>query len=177
MDNDLITITFKNCNNISNSIIELRKNNLNIKFAPNGTGKSTIAKAIFLKSTGKDLSELHSYGVEEDPYLSTSLPLERVFIFNEDFVNNIVFRESEVIEKSFEIFIKTPSYDERLTRVNLRLKGLKVDINEDEELKSLLSTFSEFTTKIQFNTDGNIKNNPFLKVLQINNTYIKFLKI
>ena len=56
-----------------------------------------------------------------------------------------------------------PLYDERLKNVNLRLSGLKVDISKDEELISLLSTFSEFTTKIQFNTDGEIKNNPFFK--------------
>jgi len=163
MDNDVITITINNCNNIANATIELNKNHLNIKFAPNGTGKSTIANAIFCDSTKKGLSELHSFGVKEDPFLSSSLPLEKVFIFNENFVNNIVFRESEVIEKSFEIFIKTPLYDERLKNVNLRLTGLKVDISKDEELISLLSTFSEFTTKIQFNTDGEIKNNPFFK--------------
>jgi predicted ATP-binding protein involved in virulence len=35
------------CNNIDNACITLSENKLNIKFAPNGTGKSTISRAIF----------------------------------------------------------------------------------------------------------------------------------
>ena len=60
-------ITIRNCNNISATTINLHSNCLNLKFAPNGTGKSTIAKAILLTANKKDLSELHSYGTENEP--------------------------------------------------------------------------------------------------------------
>ena len=99
----------------------------------------------------------------EDPSLSSTKPLGKVLIFDEDFVNNIVFQEREVIEKSFEIFIKTPTYDERLKVVNARLSALKIDIGKNDELVALLAKFAEISSKIQFNNDGSIKNNPFFK--------------
>lgn len=163
MENEIVEITVNNCNNIATSQININCKNLNLKFAPNGTGKSTIAKAIFLASTQGDLSELRPYGSKENPTLSSTKPLGKVFIFDEDFVNNIVFRESEVIEKSFEVFIKTPSYDERRQDVNNKLSTLKLDLGKDEELIALIKTFSELSAKIQFNIDGGIKNNPFFK--------------
>ena len=51
-------ITIESCNNIDEAEIKISEGKLNIKFAPNGTGKSTIAKAINLKIGGKDLNEL-----------------------------------------------------------------------------------------------------------------------
>lgn len=38
----------KNCTNIDSAKISLSEGKLNIKFAPNGTGKSTIARAVLL---------------------------------------------------------------------------------------------------------------------------------
>jgi hypothetical protein len=38
-----MNITLKNCNNIDSANISLKKNTLNIKFAPNGSGKIQIA--------------------------------------------------------------------------------------------------------------------------------------
>ncbi|MCF7817767.1 MAG: hypothetical protein K9M54_07780 [Kiritimatiellales bacterium] len=54
-------INVLNCNNINQGSIEIRENRLNIKYAMNGTGKSTIAKAIYLSSTGGDLKSLKSF--------------------------------------------------------------------------------------------------------------------
>ena len=42
-------VVIKNCNNIKETSIIIEEGNLNIKFAINGTGKSTIAKALLKK--------------------------------------------------------------------------------------------------------------------------------
>lgn len=47
------------CNNINKSCITLSENKLNIKFAPNGTGKSTISRAI-MHSVSRDADGLNS---------------------------------------------------------------------------------------------------------------------
>jgi predicted ATP-binding protein involved in virulence len=52
-------IQITNCNNIDSAEIDLAESKLNIKFAPNGTGKSTIAKAIEFVAK-KDSSALSS---------------------------------------------------------------------------------------------------------------------
>ncbi len=160
-----IQVEVTNCNNISSAKIEISKNSLNIKYAPNGTGKSTLAKAIWISSQKGDFSILQSYGTDEIPTFSSNLQLDNVFVFDEDFVNSIVFRESEVIEKSFDVFIKSPTYDERWENLNKRLHALKIDIGKNEQLLSLLNIFSDISNKIQLKADGEVKSNPFFKSL------------
>ena len=41
-----MNISIANCNNIEHGTVAIEENRLNIKYAINGTGKSTIAKAI-----------------------------------------------------------------------------------------------------------------------------------
>nr|WP_205680242.1 AAA family ATPase [Brenneria salicis]NMN90923.1 AAA domain-containing protein [Brenneria salicis ATCC 15712 = DSM 30166]RBP57633.1 AAA domain-containing protein [Brenneria salicis ATCC 15712 = DSM 30166] len=40
------TVQIKNCNSIESAEISITKGTLNIKYGPNGLGKSSIAKAI-----------------------------------------------------------------------------------------------------------------------------------
>ncbi|QBL10451.1 hypothetical protein E0Z06_13390 [Rheinheimera sp. D18] len=47
-------IEIKNCNNITMAKVAIVPSKLNIKFAPNGTGKSTISKAIQYAVTGDE---------------------------------------------------------------------------------------------------------------------------
>jgi len=173
LENEINNITISNCKNIAYGKIIIKNECLNIKFAANGTGKSTIAKAILLTTSDKDLSELHSYGTEDEPALSSKKPLGKVCIFDEDFVNTIVFLEREVIGNSFEIFIKTPDYDERLENVNNGLKALRFDIGNDEEISSLNRTFAELSAKIQFNVNGSIKKTAFFKSIISNHNFCK----
>ncbi len=39
-------IQLRKCNNIETGIVEIRELTLNLKYAPNGSGKTTIAKAV-----------------------------------------------------------------------------------------------------------------------------------
>ena len=59
-------INIKNCNNIKEASISVEKNSLNIKYGMNGTGKSTIAKAI---ESRENLAELKTFGSELKPEL------------------------------------------------------------------------------------------------------------
>ena len=42
----MMRLTIRNCNNIENGEFDITEGRLNIKYAINGTGKSTISKAI-----------------------------------------------------------------------------------------------------------------------------------
>jgi len=159
----MIRAEVNNCNNITSANIQLRKDYLNIRFAMNGTGKSTIAEAIKLISENESLSPLKAFGSDTEPTCTLSEPDTKVLLFNEEFVNNIVFQESEVIQNSFEVFIKTPDYEERQESINDRLKQIHVDVNQDANLqqivlvgKSVLSRF--FLTKMgEFKQQGLFK--------------------
>ena len=84
----------------------------------NGTGKSTIAKAIQAKVTGNEdgLKQLLPFRYERDadehqPSISGLEDFHSVQIFNEDYVNQYVYQPDELIKDSFTIFVKTPDYE------------------------------------------------------------------
>jgi hypothetical protein len=47
-------ITITDCNSITEARITLRRQSLNIKYGPNGVGKSTISRALVLNAQGED---------------------------------------------------------------------------------------------------------------------------
>lgn len=51
-------IEIKNCNSIDNCVVQVRENTLNIKYGMNGTGKSTIVRAIELAVASDDTDSL-----------------------------------------------------------------------------------------------------------------------
>ena len=46
-------VTIRNCNSIGEGKISLKSGSLNIKYGPNGIGKSTIARALTLRTEGE----------------------------------------------------------------------------------------------------------------------------
>ena len=114
-----MNINIKNCNNIENAEITIEKNCLNIKYGMNGTGKSTIAKAI---ENREQLSELKTFGSEMEPEINISESIAKVEVFNNDFINRIIFNGSQVIENAFEVFVKTEEYDKKKKRDNRYLE-------------------------------------------------------
>lgn len=131
-----ITITIENCNNISHGELTLEKNKLNIKYGMNGTGKSTLSTAISLLSQGMALDELKPFGSDENviPKISLSQNIQGVKVFNEEFVNNMVFKESKVIDNAFDVFIRTPDYEQKRAELDSRLAKLKVDIDTKPQI-------------------------------------------
>ena len=61
-----INIQIENCNNIDNGNIVLKENKLNIKYGINGTGKSTIAKAIKNHNAEEKLKQLTPFKSNSD---------------------------------------------------------------------------------------------------------------
>lgn len=184
--NDLVKIKLENCNSILNGVISIEKNILNIKYAANGAGKSTIADAIkyFLEEKDMKLKALKSFGSEIDPKVTICVVddngVERcepsifstIEIFNEDFVKDVVFKESEAITQSFDVFIKTPDFEAKRKSLDERLKGLKIDIAEDASIKEMRRVFDEIVRKILFNVNGSIAKKGMGKdVINKNNAY------
>ena len=146
-------VVIKNCNNIKEALINIEQGNLNIKFAINGTGKSTIAKALLNKE--KDLSLLKPFGKEEIPYVECNPKFNNVELFDSDFVNNVVFNGSNVIENSFEVFIKSDKYDEQRKNINDLLHELKQKIIGSEDLNKLNEQLIKLSSKINYKKEKN----------------------
>ena len=119
-------VSLRNCNNISSATILVEENRLNIKYAINGTGKSTVSKAIEygVANNAEGLTSLtpYQYIGDDNPNHAPSingLPGDiRLAVFDESYVEQYVFLEDELVKNSFEIFVKTANYDQRITEIN-----------------------------------------------------------
>lgn len=137
-----------NCNSINEAKITIQENRLNIKYGINGTGKSTVVKAIELataNSTG-GLSELKPFKYFDQPEDEKNNPLiegldsiQSVLTFNEDYVNQFVFKQDEVVENSFEIFIKTKEYDQKMEAIETLVSDIKETFKSDERLEQVIT--------------------------------------
>lgn len=143
-------IKIMNCNNIDSGEITVFENQLNIKYGFNGTGKSTISNAIAAKinndtSTIEKLTPFKYIGDEEHfPSIDGCDVFKSVMIFNEEYINQYVFREDELLKNSFDVFIKTPKYDEHMKTINELLKSIHDTFNDNKSLQNLLSDLQIF---------------------------------
>ena len=170
-----IIMDISNCNNIDSGHIAIEKNKLNIKYGINGVGKSTLALALESYCKQKPLDFLKPFGAGENdkPNISLNEPLDAVIVFNEDYVNNIVFQESSVIDNAFDVFIKTPDYDERRASLDSRLKALKVNIGNDARIIQLQEVIDSFTGKLELTVarTGLKQNNNLKSIIKKKNLF------
>ena len=148
MPSDII-IKISNCNNIDNGTISITKNNLNIKYAMNGTGKSTVSNAIkaYLESDGS-LEQLTPFkwqgqnNPEHSPKIEGLSEIKSVRIFNEDYIAQFAFQKEEVHADSFNIFVRTPDYDAHMNKIDSLISDVK---NTFSNLKDLEKAIEDLT--------------------------------
>lgn len=151
-------ITITNCNNIDSGEIEIQENKLNIRYAINGTGKSTIAHAIEKNIEGK-INELRPFKYFNDneeshnPQIHIDGQINKVCVFNEDYVSKYVFKKEEVLENSFEIFVRTEQYDKHMEEIAKLVSTIANTFKENPELDQLISDLTVFV-----NSFGNTQN-------------------
>ncbi|MBA6419610.1 AAA family ATPase [Pseudomonas sp. 5Ae-yellow] len=145
-------VVIQNCNNIDYGEIEIKEKTLNIKYAINGTGKSTIAKAIVAsvndaKKNSNELAKLKPYKLKEDKDSESSVRgcegIRDVLVFDEAYINNVAFRADELVEGSFDIFIRGEEYERGIQQIEALTSQMKNTLNGDEEISGLLSDFDE----------------------------------
>lgn len=145
-----IQLEVKNCNNIDLAAISLVEHKLNIKFAPNGTGKSTIARAVLygLKNDQDLLSELMPFKLRKEnpenrkPEVKGAEELKNIMCFNEDYVSQFLFKK-ELLSNSFDILIRTDSYKQKEQEIEELVSNIKQLFSGNVELESLISTLKE----------------------------------
>lgn len=143
-------IRLLNCNNIESGEISIKNNHLNIKYGFNGTGKSTISNAINAKINNNDsaLKDLVPFKYKESgtviPEVQGVEDFNSVKVFNEEYVNSYAFQRDDLIKNSFEVFIKTPDYDEHMHKISELLKTIHSAFTSDDTLQSLINDLQAF---------------------------------
>jgi energy-coupling factor transporter ATP-binding protein EcfA2 len=146
-----MNILITNCNNIDSGSINLVEGRLNIKYAINGTGKSTLAKAIELKSP-EQLKSLVPYKYltenpaldEHQPFVECIPEINKVSIFNEETVNQYTFLPDDLLANSFEILIKTADYESRMRNIQVLIQEIQDTFKDNPDLDQLIAELTTF---------------------------------
>jgi len=159
-DNDMsdLTIKIRNCNNITNGEIAICANKLNILFGRNGTGKSTIARAIYLTFQGKPLIELAPYGINSEEILSQieGIPAGNIAVFDDEYVRQYVYQPDTLIKDTFEVLIRSKEYDEAKKNIDDALSKIKTTITGRQEIINLQNQIGLLIDTIKFTSSNKI---------------------
>lgn len=168
-------LTIKNCNNIDSGKIEITNNKLNIKFGINGTGKSTITRAIkYNIDTPELLKDLIPFKHRKSetkvvPEIIIDEDINSVLIFNEEYLNQFLFKEDELISNSYEIFINTPEYKSSTEQIEKLLSEIKKVFLDDENLNKIISDFESLSKSFTTTQTGLSKSSALYKGLKEGN--------
>ena len=138
-------VTLHHCKNFDTATFRVEPKKLNIKYAPNGTGKSSVADGIQCAISG-DQDSIESIKPFKDRGSRTSASFESeglddfksIEVFNETYVNSVVFLQDSLFAPSFDVFVKTKEYEDTLRRIEKLLEDVRKCFEEDET-KHLIS--------------------------------------
>ncbi len=149
------SVQLENCNNIKLANLHFIRNQLNIRYASNGTGKSTISSAICTKIEGGDLNYLTPFGSKLIPKATVDKSLKKVMVFNEEFLARTVFQESTLIEDAFDVFIKTEEYDKRLAEIEDKFSEIE-KMKEEVEYRNFYDGLRSIYEKLSLTGEGKL---------------------
>lgn len=172
-----MNIEIKNCNNIDSAKITITENKLNIKFAHNGTGKSTIAKALQYCSTNDDaLADLMPFKYRDSnlnnikPKVIAVGKIGTVMCFNEDYVSQFTFKPEELVNNSFDIFIRTDAYkaiEQEIANIVQTIQQLFIN---NPELDAFVDNLKELSGAFKLTSTGQLsKSSTGMKGLSVGN--------
>lgn len=150
MEVDRLDIILENCNNITQGRAIIVEGALNIKYAINGTGKSTISKAItaVVNQDDKALDLLVPYQFANDPTHRPKVMgvdnIHKVMTFDEAYIDQYMYQTDDLLKDSFEILVRTPDYDRHMAEIGQLLSEINESFQRNPELDSLIQAFSGF---------------------------------
>jgi energy-coupling factor transporter ATP-binding protein EcfA2 len=164
-------IKIENCNSIDCANIVIKKGGLNIKYGPNGLGKSSIARAIVSQvrndGTLQDLVPFKCRGKVGfgEPKVSGIKGITSALVFDEEYVNQFAFQPDEVVKNSFDIFIKTPDYANTMLEIEALFAGIRKEFSDNAEIEQTTKDLKELRDAFgKTNADGSIpKSSKLLK--------------
>jgi ABC-type Mn2+/Zn2+ transport system ATPase subunit len=143
------TISIENCNSIEKADIKISEGVLNIKYGPNGVGKSTIARAIVASvANNGSLQNLKPFkhraiASQQEPVVHGTENIRSFLVFDDAYVSQIAFQRDEVLKNSFDIFIKTDTFKTAMQEIEALLAGIKSTFEGNEAMIGAISDLKE----------------------------------
>ncbi len=158
----IFNITIENCNSIDKADVVICNGCLNIKYGPNGLGKSTIAKALLAAAKADDsLRALQPFKHRANPAanipkVSGAEGIKSVLVFDEGYVSQFVFQRDEVVKNSFDIFINTDEFKVAMAEIEELFSGVKNAFTTNPELEQAVSDLKELRDAFGVTKTGTI---------------------
>ncbi|NCD05856.1 MAG: hypothetical protein EOL97_07030 [Spirochaetia bacterium] len=148
-------VKIENCNCISKAEIKIKKNSLNLKYGPNGTGKSTISKAISAQINNQidELNELKPFNETHNPSVNCD-DFQSVKVFNEDYVNSYLFTEKSFLDNSFRVFLHSKVLDDLSDETDKLLKELQSVFEQNENINGLKEFLPQYFDTIKYQNNS-----------------------
>jgi len=166
-----MNVEIKNCNNIDDGNIEIIEKLLNIKYAINGTGKSTIANSMIcsvndMKYSTHTLAELKpfKYLADEDhnPEIHGCETINSIMVFDETYLKDYTFTPDELLKGSFDIFIRDENYTNGLNEIEDLVETIKSTFIENKDIDELISDFNTLSDSFGRSTKTGIHGSSIL---------------
>lgn len=148
-------VKLERCNNIETGAVEVIENTLNLKYAINGSGKTTIARAMLasiqerLGSEKDALSALIPFKYRKDPSVKPEVTgtetIQSVQVFDEKYINEFVFQADELLKGSFDIFIRGHAYEQGMREIDAQVASMQKALSEDKDVADLIDDFNEIS--------------------------------
>lgn len=172
-------IEIKNCNNIDTGKIVIEEKKLNIKYALNGTGKSTIANVLDSSINHNDaiLQSLTPFKHKNSEISEQNKPsisgvtdnIKSIAIFNEAYVNQYIYQPDELIKNSFEIFVKNENYEKLMADIQNLTSEIQSSFANMPEIDGLISDMTSFLDSCKKTQTGISKASNFYKAFKDGN--------
>ena len=148
------TVVIKNCKNIDEAVIAIELGKLNIKYAPNGTGKSAISDGIRAAITNNQslVTALAPFRYRDEPeaHPFSASGLEQfgsVEVFNVKYVEDVAFISNGILANSFDVFVKTPEYERTLRNIEDLLIDVRKSVSS-ESMKNMISALNVLVANV-----------------------------
>lgn len=176
----MLNIKIRNCNNIDYGNIKIKKNTLNIKHGINGTGKSTISKAMEYYITNKNkLKSLqpfkHITNTDIKPEIDGLEEVKSIKIFNDTYIDQIVYIKDELITNSFNIFIRDEQYEKNMENINKLLEEIKNTFKNFPEIENFINDLEKICNFIRFNANGKIAKSSYFSKAFSDGNKLKYI--
>lgn len=159
-------VKLEKCNNIETGSVELIEHTLNLKYAVNGSGKTTIARAILasirerLGTETNALAALTPFKYRRDssgkPEVTGTETIQSVRIFDESYLNEFVFQADELLKGSFDILIKGDAYEQGMAAIDIHVETMQKALIADKDIADLISDFNEISMSFGKETKSGI---------------------
>ena len=154
----IMKLILKNVGSIEQGEIHIEEGRFNIKYATNGTGKSSFARFLkaFIESNEVEKNKFIPLGTEKEPSLSFDIAAPRsCMLFNEDYINSYLFQSEDVLNNTIRLIRLTPEVSQAMNDYDVSVAGIRNAIN-NPAIEGFIRKIDEISATLKLNEKGNI---------------------